>query len=105
MTATIAKALARSSNIHSVGYDDETGELRIAYKHGGPDEVLRPTWRYLDVPIAVWNEMCAAFSVGSFVAAAIKPFYRASRIPDAELLAEGPGEFEMIAPAKPEELS
>ena len=68
---------AESSNITKIGYDPETKTLYVKFK--GP---LRdgPVWSYADVPQDVYQALTEAQSVGKYFAAAIRPFYKATKI-------------------------
>ena len=62
-----------SSNISSVGYEDESHTLEIEFHHGG-------TYQYYEVPKHVYEELISASSVGQYFAQNIKNIYRYSRI-------------------------
>jgi hypothetical protein len=58
-----------SSNISSIGYDEETSTLEIEF-HGGS------VYQYLDVPLNVYEGLLNADSKGQYLAQHIKGYYR-----------------------------
>ena len=62
-----------SSNIASIGYDEESETLEIEFLKGG-------VYQYFDVPQAVYDGLMAADSHGSYLAANVKGIYRYSRV-------------------------
>ena len=62
-----------SSNVESVGYDEDSAKLEIEFKNGA-------TYQYFDVPENVFTELRDADSVGGYLAARIKGAYRYSKI-------------------------
>ena len=62
-----------SSNVESVGYDEDSATLEIEFKNGA-------TYQYFDVPENVFTELRDADSVGGYLAARIKGAYRYSKI-------------------------
>ena len=62
-----------SSNIASIGYEEESATLEIEFLNGG-------LYQYFDVPIFVYEELMAADSHGKFLAASIKGNYRYSKV-------------------------
>lgn len=69
----VKRVSVTSSNLESVGYDETTQILEVAFKHGG-------IYRYFDVPIEVYSALIVAASVGSFFAQNIKNQYRYERV-------------------------
>ncbi|GAB2517081.1 KTSC domain-containing protein [Paramicrobacterium agarici] len=63
----------QSSNISSVGYDDASQTLEIEFNKGG-------IYQYFDVPIAEYNELMRAESVGTYFSANIRTSYRYARL-------------------------
>jgi len=57
-----------SSNISSVGYDEQTETLEITFKTGG-------TYQYSGVPIDTYKELLGASSVGQYFYQNIKGQY------------------------------
>lgn len=96
-----------SSQVHSVGYDPTTYELRIRFHGRGKPHplpgsgVTDSTYHYLNVTPTMWNEIRSAQSVGQYVNRAIKKFpeaYPYRRLTDAEIAGdtyEGEREEEM----------
>ncbi|MBU0673149.1 MAG: KTSC domain-containing protein [Proteobacteria bacterium] len=62
-----------SSNVESVGYDEDSSTLQIEFKNGS-------TYQYFDVPEDVFIGLRDADSVGRYLAARIKGTYRYSRV-------------------------
>lgn len=58
-----------SSNIASIGYDEETATLEIEFNNGS-------IYHYFDVPYNVYSELVSAESHGKYLAAHIKGHYR-----------------------------
>jgi len=58
-----------SSNIDSIGYDEETNTLEIQFLNGS-------IYQYFDVPFAVYDELMGADSHGQYLAQHIKGKYR-----------------------------
>lgn len=58
-----------SSNIASIGYDEETATLEVEFNNGG-------IYHYFDVPSNVYSELISAESHGKYLAAHIKGYYR-----------------------------
>ena len=61
-----------SSNIDSVGWDDETGEVIVAFKSGAE-------WGYKATE-EVYDSLVAAPSVGAYFASQVKNVYPGRRI-------------------------
>ena len=61
------KKIHSSSNIDSVGYDEESKTLEILFKSGGH-------YSYEGVPVNTYKEMMGAKSIGSYVHQHIKRF-------------------------------
>jgi hypothetical protein len=57
-----------SSSVRSVGYDVDRRILEIEFEGG--------IYQYLDVPQPVYAGLMAAPSIGAYVNAEIKPYYR-----------------------------
>lgn len=68
-----------SSNVHSVGYDDdETKVLEVKFNNG-------KVYRYADVPAELHEELMASSSVGSFLHARIKTAgYKVEQVVETE---------------------
>ena len=62
-----------SSNIESVGYEEETQEVYVKFLNGS-------TYKYLGVPINVYNALLTAPSVGQYLNKNIKPLYNFERV-------------------------
>lgn len=62
-----------SSNITSIGYDEDSETLEIEFHNGG-------VYQYFDVPKGVYDELMAADSHGSYLAKSIKGIYRYSKV-------------------------
>lgn len=67
------KTSVTSSNVASVGYDENSATLEIEFKNGA-------TYQYFDVPENVFTELRDADSVGGYLAARIKGTYRYSKV-------------------------
>lgn len=63
-----------STSIRSMGYDRGSATLEVEYAGGG-------VYRYLAVPAATWERLCAADSKGRFVNGVVKPYHRFVRVP------------------------
>ena len=62
-----------SSNVASVGYDQNTLTLEVEYHSGS-------VYQYFDVPEAVYQEFMAADSLGRYLNQNIKNSYRYAQI-------------------------
>lgn len=62
-----------SSNVASVGYDEESQTLEIEFNNGS-------VYQYYDVPKHVYESLMQASSVGGFLSSNIKGQYRYSRV-------------------------
>ena len=62
-----------SSTLASVGYDSRRRILEVQFRHGG-------IYRYLDVPIDVYESFMGADSLGGFLTRVIKPAYEFRRV-------------------------
>lgn len=62
-----------SSNIASIGYDNESQTVEIEFLNGG-------VYQYFDVPSHVYQELIDAASHGQYLAQNIKGVYRFSKI-------------------------
>ncbi len=58
-----------SSNIASIGYDEDTNTLEIEFHNGG-------VYQYFDVPFLVYDGMMEAGSKGQYLAQQIKGQFR-----------------------------
>jgi hypothetical protein len=67
------KELVRSSNIHSVGYDQATTTLEIEFRTGG-------VYQYLMVPDSVYHGLMRASSKGRYFHDHIREKYRTRRL-------------------------
>lgn len=62
-----------SSNLRSVGYDPQTSMLEVEFKASG-------IYRFFNVPPAVYDNLMAASSIGTYFSNHIKNQYRFSKI-------------------------
>jgi hypothetical protein len=62
-----------SSNIASIGYDEDSQTLEVEFLNGG-------VYQYFDVPKNVYDGMMSASSHGQFLAQNIKGNYRFSKV-------------------------
>ncbi|MBX8483795.1 KTSC domain-containing protein [Pseudomonas cichorii] len=62
-----------SSNVESVGYDEDSETLEVEFTNG-------TLYQYFDVPQGVYNGLVNADSVGGYLARNIKGVYRYSRV-------------------------
>ena len=62
-----------SSNVASIGYDQDTATLEVEFNNGA-------VYQYFDVPEHIFNELESAESIGGYLARAIKGHYRFSRV-------------------------
>ena len=62
-----------SSNVESVGYDENSSTLQVEYKNGG-------VYQYFDVPEEVFIGLRDTDSVGRYLNANIKGTYRYSKV-------------------------
>ena len=67
------KTPVTSSNVASIGYDEDSSTLEIEFKNGA-------TYQYFDVPENVFTELRDADSIGEYLAARIKGTYRYSKV-------------------------
>lgn len=58
-----------SSNIASIGYDEDSNTLEIEFHNGG-------VYQYFDVPFQVYDDLMSAESKGIYLAQQIKGKYR-----------------------------
>lgn len=63
----------QSSNIASIGYDENSATLEIEFLNGG-------VYQYFDVPKNIFNEIMEAGSHGQYLAQNIKGHYRFSKV-------------------------
>lgn len=61
-----------SSNVESVGYDNDAQTLEVEFKNGS-------VYQYFDVPERIFEGLTQADSVGGYLAENIKGVYRYSR--------------------------
>lgn len=62
-----------SSNVASVGYDEDSSTLQVEFNNGS-------TYQYFDVPEHVFSGLRDANSVGGYLASNIKGTYRYSKV-------------------------
>lgn len=62
-----------SSNIGSIGYDEDSQTLEIEFLNGG-------VYQYFDVPQHIYEELMSADSQGQYLAQNIKGAYRYSKV-------------------------
>ena len=62
-----------SSNVATVGYDSETQTLIIEFNNGG-------VYQYFDVSQDIYEALISADSVGKFLNANIKGYYRYAKV-------------------------
>lgn len=62
-----------SSNIASIGYDNDSQTLEIEFLNGG-------VYQYFDVPLHIYNGLMNASSHGQYLAENIKGNYRYSKV-------------------------
>lgn len=62
-----------SSNLQSIGYDEESQTLEVEFINGG-------IYQYFDVPKHLFEDFLNAASVGSFLARNIKGHFRFSKV-------------------------
>lgn len=62
-----------SSNVDTVGYDEDSSTLEVGFKNGA-------TYQYFDVPKNIYEELRDAGSVGGYLASHVKGIYRYSRV-------------------------
>jgi len=67
------RILVESSNLESVGYDEENEILEVEFKSGA-------VYRYYDVPPEVYEELMTADSHGSYFYWNIRDVFRYRRI-------------------------
>jgi hypothetical protein len=67
------KLSVSSSNIDSIGYDEDTQTLEIDFNSGA-------TYQFKDVPVDVWNKFKGSASKGRFFRSQIKDSYSATRM-------------------------
>jgi len=63
----------KSSNLSSIGYDEENEILEVEFNHGG-------IYQYFDVPSDVYEELMNADSHGVYFSANIKNDYTPKKI-------------------------
>ncbi|NAT79109.1 KTSC domain-containing protein [Dickeya fangzhongdai] len=62
-----------SSNLSSVGYDEESQTLEVEFNHGG-------IYQYYNVPENIYTDLMGAGSVGSFFSHNIRNVYPTQKI-------------------------
>ena len=62
-----------SSNISSIGYDEDSRTLEIEFHSGS-------IYQYFDVPLNIYQELMSAGSKGQYFAAHIKGYFRYVRV-------------------------
>lgn len=62
-----------SSNIETIGYDEDSSTLQVEFKNGG-------MYQYFDVPENIFEGLRDADSVGGYLASVIKGTYRYSKV-------------------------
>ena len=62
-----------SSNVRSVGFDDDSSTLQVEFLNGS-------LYQYFDVPRQIFDGLLAAGSVGSYLHNNVKGVYRYSRV-------------------------
>jgi hypothetical protein len=62
-----------SSNVDSVGYDEDSGTLEVEFKNG-------TVYQYFDVPSKIYENLMSASSIGGFLASSIKGSFRFSKV-------------------------
>ena len=62
-----------SSNIESIGYDEESMTLEVEFRSG-------MIYQYFDVPFGIHEQLMGASSHGEFLASQVKGTYRYARI-------------------------
>jgi uncharacterized protein len=67
------KTPVSSSNVASVGYDQNTMTLEVEFKSGS-------VYQYFDVPEGVYREMMSADSIGTYLNQNIKNSFRYAQI-------------------------
>lgn len=67
------RILVSSSNLNSVGYDEQSMTLEVEFKDGS-------LYQYFDVPVAAHQELLGAGSVGRYFAQNIRNSFRYSRL-------------------------
>ncbi len=63
----------KSSNISSIGYDEDSNTLEIEFHNGA-------VYQYFDVPFSVYDDLMGADSQGIYLAQNIKGKYRFVRV-------------------------
>lgn len=67
------RILVSSSNLSSVGYDEQSMTLEVEFKDGS-------LYQYFDVPAVAHQELLSAGSVGQYFAQNIRNSFRYSRL-------------------------
>ena len=65
--------VSNSSNVRAIGYDRKHRALEIEFHNGA-------VYQYFDVPEDVYLGLLNASSVGGYLAAEVKGYYRYSRV-------------------------
>jgi uncharacterized protein len=66
-------AVQSSSNIASIGYDNQSETLEIEFLNGS-------IYQYFDIPERIYKELMGADSYGKYFASVIKGNYRYSKV-------------------------
>lgn len=61
-----------SSNLVSVGYDEDSSTLEVEFNNG--------TYQYYDVPLYIYEELMNASSLGSYLYQNVKNTYSYSQV-------------------------
>ncbi len=69
----MVRTAVSSTNISSIGYDEESFSLEIEFNNGS-------VYQYFDVPPEVYRDLMAAGSYGQYFAKNIKGVFRYSRV-------------------------
>lgn len=67
------REIVKSSNIASIGYDEEKEILEIEFNSGG-------IYQYLEVPDSVHKDLMGAASVGKYFNQNIQPNYKTKQL-------------------------
>ncbi len=67
------RSFVSSSNLNSIGYDEQSLTLEVEFKDGA-------LYQYFDVPASVHQELMGASSVGQYFSQSIRNTYRYARL-------------------------
>jgi len=70
---SLLKEWNESPNIENTRFDQRNSFLYITFKNG-------KTYRYIDVPKSVWDDMILAPSIGSFINRNLKGYFRYEQV-------------------------